>query len=206
MYFDPVPEESNQQIYTRVLMSDCEQFAQIAQDQWATVSDLLRFLRTDEWLWTNRSGRSWQKSNREGIAQVAQDNDKRKTLSNSLMIKEQMSESLIIFLANHSFALWLTKNKRFAQKNVNTIVFFVRFLKNKRFAHSLFFKELCEQIGCTWKKSDCEQISQVTHQKWATVSDMNRLLTKNERISKSLVFFMSESIIRSFFWKIERFV
>ena len=117
------------------------------------------------------------------------------------MIKEQMSESLIIFLANISFALWLTKNKRFAQKNVNTIVFFVRFLKNKRFAHSLFFKELCEQIGCTWKKSDCEQISQVTHQKWATVSDMNRLLTKNERISKSLVFLWANRSFAHFFEK-----
>ena len=167
MYFDPVPEESNQQIYTRVLMSDCEQFAQIAQDQWATVSDLLRFLRTDEWLWTNRSGRSWQKSNREGIAQVAQDNDKRKTLSNSLMIKEQMSESLIIFLANHSFALWLTKNKRFAQKNVNTIVFFVRFLKTSDLLIPSFLKSYVSKSAA--------------HEKRVTVNKSLRSLTKNEQ-------------------------
>ena len=45
-------------------------FAQIAQIKWATVSDSLR---TFEWLWANRSGRSCQKSNREQIAQVAHD-------------------------------------------------------------------------------------------------------------------------------------
>ena len=40
-------------------MSDCEQFAQIAQDKWATVSD--------------RSGRSEEMSDREWITQVAHD-------------------------------------------------------------------------------------------------------------------------------------
>ena len=39
-------------------MSDCERFAQIAQDKWETVSALLRSLRGNERSWTNRSGRS----------------------------------------------------------------------------------------------------------------------------------------------------
>ena len=37
-------------------MSNCERFAQIAQEKWATVSELLRSLRGNEQLWTIRSG------------------------------------------------------------------------------------------------------------------------------------------------------
>ena len=36
-------------------MSDCERFAQIAQDKWATVSESLRSLKTNERSWANRS-------------------------------------------------------------------------------------------------------------------------------------------------------
>ena len=39
-------------------MRDFEQFAQITQDKWATVSESLRLLKTNEWSWVNRSGRS----------------------------------------------------------------------------------------------------------------------------------------------------
>ena len=46
-------------------------FAQITQIKWATVSDSLRSLRTNEWLWANRSGCSWQISNCEQFSQVA---------------------------------------------------------------------------------------------------------------------------------------
>ena len=95
--------------------------AQIAQIKWATVSDSLRSLRTNERLWANRSCRSWQKSNHERIAQVAY--DKRVTVSDSLrllMIKEQMSESLVFFLTNSSFALLLTK------KNESLKIFWIK--------------------------------------------------------------------------------
>ena len=37
-------------------MSDCERFAQIAQDKWATVSESLRSLKTNERPWAIRSG------------------------------------------------------------------------------------------------------------------------------------------------------
>ena len=40
-------------------MSECER---IAQDEWATVSKLLRSLLTNEWMWAIRSGRSALKS------------------------------------------------------------------------------------------------------------------------------------------------
>ena len=59
--------------------------------------------------------------------------------------------------------------------------FFVSFFKNKRFTHSLFFKERCERAscsGCSWQKSNCERIA---HQKWATVIYLLRSLTKNEQ-------------------------
>ena len=76
-------------------MSDCERFVQIAQDKWATVSKLIRSLKTNEWPWANCSGRSRQMSDNEQIAQVT--HDKWATVSDSLrslMINEQMSNSL----------------------------------------------------------------------------------------------------------------
>ena len=43
-------------------MSNCEQFAQIAQDKWATVSESLRSLKTNEQPWAIRSGHSKEMS------------------------------------------------------------------------------------------------------------------------------------------------
>ena len=80
-------------------------FAQIKR---ATVSDSLRSLKTIEQLWANRSGRSYQKSDRERIAQVA--HDKCATVSDSLrwlMINEQISDLI--------------------KKNLAKILFFSRF-------------------------------------------------------------------------------
>ena len=51
--------------------------------------------------------------------------------------------------------------------------------------------------GCSQKMSDHERFTQVAHQKWATMSESLRSLTKNEGISKSLEFF-SESLIPTF--------
>ena len=47
-------------------------FAHFAQIKWATVSNLLRSLKTNERPWANCSGRSEEMSNHEQIAQVAQ--------------------------------------------------------------------------------------------------------------------------------------
>ena len=43
-------------------MRDCERFAQIAQDKWATVRESLRSLRGNELVWAIRSGRSEEMS------------------------------------------------------------------------------------------------------------------------------------------------
>ena len=54
-------------------MSDSEQFAQIAQDKWATVSKSLRSLISKEQPWASCLGHSWQISDCERFAQVAHD-------------------------------------------------------------------------------------------------------------------------------------
>ena len=56
--------------------------AHFAQIKWATVSDLLISLKTNEQPWANRSGRSEEMSDCERITHVAQ--DKWATVSNSL--------------------------------------------------------------------------------------------------------------------------
>ena len=106
-------------------MSDYERFAQIAQDKWATLSELLRLLRGNKRPWGNHSGCSEEMSDLERITQIAQ--NKWATLSDSfrsLRGNERMSTSLkkskILFLVcfiydkkkllkkwpNHSFPLF----------------------------------------------------------------------------------------------------
>ena len=63
-------------------------------------------------------------------------------------------------------------------------MFYIRFLKvfywkNERIAHLLFFGEQCESLRSLIKNERCEQIAQVAYQKWATMSDSLRSLTKN---------------------------
>ena len=60
--------------------------------------------------------------------------------------------------------------------------------------------DVSESLRSLTKNERCDRIAQVTHQKWATMSDLLRLLTKNEQKSKSLVF-LSKSLIRLFFRK-----
>ena len=142
-------------------------------------------------------------SDRERIAQVAQ--DKWATVSKSLrslmiMINERMSNS-------HK-KIWLTNLKSyFLVCFINVFLF-----KIERFPQSLCFGKRCEQIaqvahqkwamwanrsGHSPKMSDHEQFAQVAQRKWAIVRELLRLLTKNERMSESLVF-LSVSLICSF--------
>ena len=77
------------EVFNKMLITSerSERIAQVAQDKWATVSDLLRSLRRNELSWANRSDRS-----------------------------PNISE-LLTFWANRSFAhFFLPKNKRFAPK------------------------------------------------------------------------------------------
>ena len=54
------------------------------------------------------------------------------------------------------------------------------------------------------KNERWERITQVTHQKWATMSELHRSLTKNERMSK-LLFFWANRSFAHFVAKNERF-
>ena len=86
--------------------------------------------------------------------------------------------------------------------------FFFYFRKNEQIAHFLFFGERCEWIAhfaqikwAMWanrsfrspKMSDHERFAQVAQRKWAIVSESLRSLTKNERMSESLIFWVNRS-------------
>ena len=83
-------------------------FAQIAQNKWATLSDLLRTLKTNEQLWANRSGRSWNMSDHEWFAQVTQ------------MKWAILSESLRLLTKNERFPQ-VTQHKRANERIVQKI-------------------------------------------------------------------------------------
>ena len=151
------------------------------------MSASLRSLKTNERPWANRSGCSRQMSNRERIAQVA--HDKWVIVSDSL-------RSLMI-------------NEQFAQKNLVKNIksyflvcfIYVFYFKNEWFAHSNFLvSDVSESLRSIINNEWCERIPQVAYQKWATMSNSLRLLTKNERMSEVLVF-LSKSLICSFFCK-----
>ena len=110
--------------------------SQMAEIIWATVSNLLRLIRTNEWLWMNSSGRSCRsckKSNREWIPQVA--HNKWATVSNflrRLMINERMSK--LLFFSEQIVHLLFSSQK--TSDSLNKIwlkcffgTFFVGFLK-----------------------------------------------------------------------------
>ena len=152
-------------------------FAHFAQIKWATVSELLRSLKTNEWPWANGSGHSEEMSDREQITQVAQ--VKCVTMSDSLRSlrgNERMSHLLKEF--------WLKNLKsRFNMFYICTIKFFFFLIcESLIFAHFLFLSEWCEWIahfaqikwemwanrsGPSLEMSDCERIAQVAHQQWA---------------------------------------
>ena len=103
---------------------------------------------------------------------------------------------------------WLTKSKILFFS-----VFYIGFLLNKMSDSLIPSFLVSELLRSLTKMSDvskslrpltknerCEQIAQVAHQKWATMSNLLSWLTKNEQMSKSFVF-LSESPIRSFFRK-----
>ena len=89
-------------------------FAQIAQIKWATMSDSLRSLRTNERLRVNRSGPSCQKSDRERCAQVAHD--------------KWANERSTCFFERIAHLLFRSQKKANWSKNLPKIVFLERFL------------------------------------------------------------------------------
>ena len=150
-------------------MSNCEWFTQITQDKWATVSYSLRSLITKE--------------QPCAIVHIAHD--------------KWAHERIACFLANRSFALLLTKNEQFAQKNWQKLYFlhiFCTFFSFKKTSDSLIpsflMIDLSKLLRSLTKNKRCERIAQVAHQKWA-----------NSLVFEQIARFLSESHIRSFFSK-----
>ena len=54
---------------------------------------------------------------------------------------------------------------------------------------SFLVSNVSKSLRSLTKNEQCEWIAQVARQKWETMSDLLRLLTKNEQMSESLVFF-----------------
>ena len=86
-------------------MSNCERFAQIAQDKWATVSKSLRSLISKERPWATRSGRSWQMSKVSESLRLLTKNER--PWANCSGRSPKMSKS--VFWANRSFAHFFAK-------------------------------------------------------------------------------------------------
>ena len=61
---------------------------------------------------------------------------------------------------------------------------------------------MCNSSGRSPKLSDHEWFAQVTHQKWATISESLGSLTKNEGVSELLVFWANQSFAH--FFRIKR--
>ena len=81
------------------------------------VSESFRSLMTKEQLWASCSGHSLKMSNHEWFAQIT--HKKCLTLSESLRLltkNEQMTESLVFYWGNCSFACFSQKNHQFTQK------------------------------------------------------------------------------------------
>ena len=55
--------------------------------------------------------------------------------------------------------------------------------------------DVSELLGSLTKNERPWAFAQVAHQKWVTISESLRLLTKNEQMSELLIF-LSESLIR----------
>ena len=145
-------------------MSDCELFAQIAQDKWATVSKSLRSLKTNERPWTNRSDRSWQKSDCERFAQVAHDK------WGNEQIPHFFSESLV-----RSFVPPKKKSLKKIWLISFFFVLFVRFSKKWMIRSFLLFywAMRANRSGRSPIMSDHEQFAQVAHKNerpWANCS------------------------------------
>ena len=125
-------------------------FAHFAQLKWATVSNWLRSLKTNELPWANRSGRTEEMSDCERIAQVAQD----KWANGHFAQKFCLKKSKILF----KYVLYTIKKK-----------FFEKMSKSLILPNFLFFGvqpwAICS--CCSEEMSDHERISQVAHQKWA---------------------------------------
>ena len=128
-------------------------------------------------------------------------------MSKSLRFFKQIAHSLFCLrkTSNSLATIWL--------KFYFFVCFFGKFIKKTSdlFIPSFLMSDVRESLRSLTKNEQCEQITQVAHQTWASVSNLLRSLTRNERtwancsgsspkMSESLIF-LSELLIRNFFAK-----
>ena len=124
--------------------------------------------------WANRSGRSWQKSIRELFALVAHD--------------KRANERIARFFERIAHSLFCSQKTINLLKNIWLKSYFLerfwyifcKFKKNWA-VRSFLMINVSKLLRSLTKNEWCEQMAQVTHQKWATVSDLLRLLSRNEQ-------------------------
>ena len=91
------------------------------------------------------------------------------------------------------------KNLRFVNLFWTKINFFYFFVSLKKICDllipSFLMSDVSKSLRSLTKNERCEQSTQVAHQKWATMSDSLRLITKNEQIAR----FLSKLLLSSFF-------
>ena len=140
-----------------------------AKDWKEQISNLLRknkrfahSLNYHEWAWVNCS-----------LLIICHERPERFTPSRSFDMSD-LSDLLTV--AHLSWAIWANHSQ--------SLIWFEQSERMSEWAN--------EQIPKPAKNEWCEQITQVAHQKWATMSDLLRLLTKNERMSEFPTLFKME--------------
>ena len=96
-------------------------------------------------------------------------------------------------------------NKKIIEKMSESLIFSHFFLFGEQFLWIAHFAQIkwgmwVNRSGPSPKMSNHEKFAQVAQRKWAIVSKSLRLLTKNKRMSESLIF-LCKSLIRSFLGK-----
>ena len=156
-------------------ISECERFAQVAQDKWATVSESLRSLMTNEGMWAIRSGCSGQMSELLGF----------------------LSKSLMFSFAHKK---WTIRSKKFEK-----IVFWYVFtFFGSFFLKMLIPSERSERIAQVaqdkWATvSDLLRSLRRNELSWANRSD------RSPNISELLTFWENRSFTHFFLPKNKRF-
>ena len=151
-------------------------FAHFAQIKWVTVRASLRSLKTNERLWANRSGCSEEMSDHERYIQVAQREWK---ICWKYFGKKNLKSCF-------KYVLYTIKKKSFWK--MSELLIFAHFIffgeRCERFAHNRSFplSDVSVSLRSLTKNEQCEQITQVAHQKWATMSASLTSLKGNERL------------------------
>ena len=156
-------------------------------------------LKSNERLWEIRSDRSKQMRKWAIVSESLRSLNTRATMRDSLRSlrgNEWMSDLLK--------KIWLKKSKIFFTKKK----VFEKMSEALIFAYFLFFGERCAWIAhftqikwAMWadrsfhssKMSEHERFAQVAQRKWVIVSELPRLLNKNEGMSESLIFWANRS-------------